>query len=197
MNYISQHPIVWIICIFMLIVFLRKIGFFGFNKLARYSPIVMNRQAADYWPGKGSKREETPALRKEIFKRDKGKCQLCGVKCYYSQKDRKFTDRLFGRATYHLGHLLPNNAGAPEIPAYLEVQCSECNLKVGQSVLWAGRLALIKRRETIAMSEFERLQFWFPECKNIRQFDREKVRRQPTIQAFKKKNKQKIMPVLK
>ena len=185
---LNYNHLAWAIYIFIAIILLKKTGFFGFSKLARYSPIVVNRQAANYWPGKGSKREETPVLRREIFNRDNGKCQLCGCRCYYSQKDRQFSDRLFKRATYHLGHLLPNNAGAPEIPVYLEVQCSVCNLKVGQSVLWAGRRALIKRRETIAMSEYERLLFWFPECKSIQEFDREKASRRIAIQEYKKKN---------
>lgn len=69
---------------------------------------------------------------KDIFKRDKWKCKLCG--CNVQKKD------IYANNAAEIDHVIPLSKGGPHTPGNVQTLCRECNLKKSDKLI--GQIGL-------------------------------------------------------
>jgi 5-methylcytosine-specific restriction endonuclease McrA len=70
--------------------------------------------------------------KEQIFKRDKWKCQMCGIKTH--KRDHLLPDAA------ELDHIVPLSKGGRHIPSNLQCLCRACNRKKGDSLIGQSSL---------------------------------------------------------
>lgn len=60
--------------------------------------------------------ESSEYTRREIYDRDNGTCQMCGVTLAWGK-----------RHAFHIDHIVPLSLGGPNIPANVQLLCPPCN----------------------------------------------------------------------
>lgn len=144
------------------------------KKRRSFTPLVNSRSGADYYKQENAERKLNQAVRKAVYNRDRGICQLCDSLTYYSENIRfphavRFLNWALGREIrkYHYGHVIPNAYGGEETIENGVCQCETCNIKLKQRFTARAAELLKKRKQTVYIEKSRIAYVWRPDIRSI------------------------------